>query len=486
MKIAVQYILLVAFMVLMVSGVARAEDKILSVEINKGQMVKLDRPASSVVIADPATADVQVVSPKLLFIHGKKVGETSLYVVDAQDNPIVSITVDVTHNLSELARTVKRVAPDSDVTFKTVDGGLVMDGYAGTVAESEHIGSIASAYIGSSEKMLNMVKTGGSDQVMLKVKFVEMSRNDLKNLGVNLQNITSNGNFGMQLLQGPEILFHPNNVDTTPDVYNQPTSVIDRGSSTNTNLFLKYKGLSGVIDALETQGMASVLAEPNLTTTSGQAASFLAGGQFPIPVVQSSTGGAPVVTIQYQPFGVSLKFTPVVMGHDRISLTVAPEVSTLDFNNPIEVSGVRYPILDTRQASAVVELGSGDSFMLAGLLQSQTNNTINKFPGLGDLPVLGALFRSTQFQNNQTDLVIMVTPYIVHPVADGSKLQTPMDGYKPPSDLERLLYGSLYEQEPMHKKKKAVDADIGADQPTAKADFPEQPHLHGEGGFLEK
>ncbi|MDE3059707.1 MAG: type II and III secretion system protein family protein, partial [Pseudomonadota bacterium] len=226
--------------------------------------------------------------------------------------------------------------------------------------------------------------------------------------------------------------------------------------------------LSGLIDALETQGLATILAEPTLSTTSGQAASFLAGGQFPVPVVQPSGSGT-TYTIQYQPFGVSLKFTPVVMSHDRISLTVNPDVSTLDFSNPIQVSGITYPIIDTRQASAVVELGSGDSFMLAGLLQSDVSNTVNKFPGLGDLPVLGALFRSTQFQNNQTELVILVTPYIVHPVADGSKLQTPLDGYKPPSDLERLLLGNLYQQQPMKKDKD---------------EKPAMPELHGAGGFI--
>ncbi len=192
-----------------------------------------------------------------------------------------------------------------------------------------------------------------------------------------------------------------------------------------------------------------MLAEPTLTTTSGQAANFLAGGQFPLPVVQGQNG---TVTVQYQPFGVSLKFTPVVMAHDRISISVAPEVSTLNFSNPIQVSGITYPILNTRKASSVVELGSGDSFMLAGLLQNETSNTINKFPGLGDLPVLGALFRSTQFQNNETELVILVTPYIVHPVAE-AKLQTPLDGYKPPSDLQLLLQGNLYQQQPMKRPK---------------------------------
>jgi pilus assembly protein CpaC len=175
------------------------------------------------------------------------------------------------------------------------------------------------------------------------------------------------------------------------------------------------------------------------------------------------------ITIQYKSFGVSLNFTPVVMNKNRISITVAPEVSTLDFSNPIQVAGITYPILQTRQASTVVELGSGDSFALAGLIKNQTSNNINKFPGLGDVPVLGALFRSTQFQNDQTELVILVTPYIVHPVAQASKLQTPVDGYTPPNDFQRLMFGNLYQQHPVdHETKK----------------MPAMPKLHGDGGFI--
>lgn len=445
-----------------------AEQHVMSIEINKGQMVKLDRPAASVVISDPGTADVQVVSPKLLFVRGKKVGETSFFAIDGEDNSIYSATVDVTHDISQLERAIKTVAPNADVQFKTVDGGLVMHGYADTVDESEKIRNIASAIVGDKDKMINMIQTAGSDQVMLKVKIVEMSRNDTKKLGINLQNVTSNGNFAFQLLQGSDILFHTADPNTL--AYNTPGSVLSR-TGTDTNIYAKYKSLNGLIDALETNGMAHVLAEPSLTTTSGKQASFLAGGQFPIPAVQPGGGGS-TITIQYQPFGVSLNFTPVVMSKNRISITVAPEVSTLDFNNPIQVSGITYPILDTRKASSVVELGSGDSFMLAGLLQNQTVNNINKMPGLGDLPILGALFRSTQFQNNQTELVILVTPYIVRPVAENGKLQTPIDGYKAPTDVERLFQGKLYEQQPLDRSKKPKESAADA------------PKLHGEGGFI--
>lgn len=441
---------------------AISDEQLVTVEINKGAMLKLSRPASSVVISDPNTADVQVVSPSVVIVRGKKVGETSFYAIDSRDEPIVRATVNVTHNLSSLNRAIRSVAPDAEVDLRTVDGGLVIDGFAGTTAESESIRTLANTFIGANEKMVNMIKTGGSDQVMLKVKMVEMSRNDLKRLGANLQQVTSNGNFGLQVLQGNDILFH--SADPTINQYRAFNNVLARTADMPSNLMLRYKDISGLLEALEVQGLATVLAEPSLTTTSGQTASFLAGGQFPIPLAgQNNT-----ITIEYKPFGVSLNFTPMVLGKDRISMTVAPEVSTLNFSNPIQVAGITYPILDTRKASAVVELGSGDSFMLAGLMQHTTSDNISKFPGLGDLPVLGALFRSTQFQNNESELVIVVTPYIVHPVSN-KKLQVPTDGFVPSTDFERTVLGEQFKQQPMSEEEKILPAG---------------PKLHGEGGFI--
>lgn len=427
------------------------EERIVEVELNKGRMIKLPQAIGSVVIADPLTADVQVVSPKLLFVHGKKVGETSVYAVDSMDNTIFNAVIQVNHNLSRLEETIRRVSPNSDVAFKTVDGGLVMDGYAPSAAESENIRNVASAFIGTNDKMINMVKTAGSDQVTLQVKIVEMTRTDVKRFGINLQAALNPGSFAFQVLQGANI-----ELDSS--------GVLDRNGSTSTGILGTWTPgndtIRGMIDALETQGLVNVLAEPSLTTASGKTANFLAGGEFPIPV----RDGNGSISVEYKPFGVSLNFTPVVMAKDRISITVAPEVSTINFENPIEVSGLRNPIVLTRKAQATVELGSGQTFALAGLLKSENNNSIDKFPGLGDVPVLGSLFRSQQFQNDQTELVILVTPYIVRPVSE-QKLQTPLDGFVPPNDLQRLLLGNLYQQEPL------IEAET-------------MPKLHGEGGFI--
>jgi pilus assembly protein CpaC len=441
---------------------AKAE-QVVKIEISKGQIIKLSAPATSVVVADPATADVQVVSPRLLFVHGKKVGETSLFAVDGEDNTIYNATISVTHNISKLQSAIEQAVPGSDVKVRTIDGGITMDGNAASIAESEQIRDIASAFIGSKEKMVNMIKSAGSDQVALKVKIVEMSRNDIKHFGINLQTVLTPGGMTLQLLQGADI-----EIDTDGKLNGTISEVdrlglSDRSGGTSSQIVMRNKSgkVTNAIDALETQGLLTTLAEPTLTTTSGKSASFLAGGEFPIPV-KGSDGS---ISVEYKPFGVSLAFTPTVMSHDRISMDVSPEVSSLSFNNPIEVDGISNPIILTRKAQSTVELGSGDTFMLAGLLKNDGANTVKKFPGLGDLPILGSLFRSTEFQNDQTELVILVTPYLVKPISNPEKVQTPMDGYEPPSDMERLLYGNLYKQQPMDEKK-------------------DKPKLHGEGGFI--
>lgn len=442
----------------------------LSVEINKGEMIKLDRPISSVVVANPDVADVQVVSSKLIFVHGKKIGETNLMAVDNTDTTVFSDIVEVTHNLRKLQETIRNISPDSDIAFRSVDGGLVMEGYAPSTADSDSINSVANAFIGTNDKMVNMVKTAGSDQVTLQVKIVEMTRNDVKRIGINMQNMFDIGGISLQVLQGSDI-----EIDTdgllNGTLYEQDhLGLLDRSGSTGTQVLGRWGRngrMSNLIDAMETQGLAHVLAEPSLTTTSGKPASFLAGGEFPV-ATRSNDGS---VTVEYKNFGVGLNFTPVVLSRDRISIDVAPEVSSISFDNPIEVAGIRNPIILTRKARSTVELGSGQTFALAGLLKSDNSNSIDKFPGLGDVPVLGGLFRSQQFQNNQTELVILVTPYIVRPVSAQGAMQTPLDGYVPPSDIERLLYGNLYRQEPMGEDGKESGEKL-------------LPQLHGEGGFI--
>ncbi|MBV8938988.1 MAG: type II and III secretion system protein family protein [Alphaproteobacteria bacterium] len=439
----------------------------IKVEINKGRMVRLSRIASSVVVADPSIADIQVVSPRMVYVHAKKIGETSFYAMDANDAPIIDETIEVTHNLTKLTRAIKDVAPESDISFKSVDGGLVINGYTDSAQESEHIKTLASAFLGDKEKLVNLVNTAGSDQVTLMVKVAEVSRDELKRFGINIASIITSGNFAFNILQGRSFL------DATGNIVRSTSA-----AGIDNSIFAGYRGqdFNSIIDALETQGLVSVLAEPNLTTASGKTANFLAGGEFPIPIVDS-TGS---VNVEYKSYGISLNFTPVVMSRDKISLNVSPEVSTISSLNALTLgnntSQFVIPSLQTRRAQTTVELGSGQTFAIAGLLSNDRTNNINKFPGLGDIPVLGSLFRSHQFQNNQSELVILVTPYIVRPVSDRAKIKSPLDGYVPPTDLQRLLLGQLYDSQARDEEGSAASARVDL--------TPDAPALHGEGGFI--
>ncbi len=430
-------------------------------EVSKGQLVHLSAPASSVIAADPTVADVQVVSPTLVYINAKGVGETTVFAVDSKDNEILRAIVSVTHNLSKLNETVKEIMPDSKVRFQSIDGALVMNGDVDSPLQAEDIRKLAAPFVKSGQTLVNMLHPLGSNQVMLKVKVAEVDRTELKRFGISLQNLSSSlSNFAFGVLQGRAITD-----PTTPTIINR--------SGTDNSLYAAFSdshnSLQGVVDALEDNGLVATLAEPTLTTQSGQTASFLAGGQIPIPSVTGS-GSTAQVSITYQPFGVSLSFIPVVLSKDRINLTVAPEVSSLSQTGAVSTAGFNIPALQTRKASTTVELGSGQSFTIAGLIENDRNNDINKFPFLGDMPVLGALFRSSQFQHNQTELVIIVTPYIVGGVDKADALHDPTQGLLLSSDAERILLGKLYKEMP-----EGIESPDSAN-----------PHLHGAAGYQLK
>ncbi len=438
--------------ILFLFGISPAfADEPVRVEVNKGHMIRLNDAATSVMVADPSIADIQVVSPRMIYVNARKVGETSIYALGANDSTVLDITVEVTHNISRMARAIKAVVPDADVQLKSIDGGLVMDGYVDSPIQSDTVKNLVSSFLGEKEKLVNMVNTAGSDQVTLMVKVAEVSRNELKRFGIHLENFLNTGNFVFSLAQGRDFLGAGGAL-----LRNGGDSSLFAGFNTGRT------SINGVLDALETQGLVSVLAEPSLTTTSGKPANFLAGGEYPIPVVDQDGK----VSIQYKPFGIGLNFTPTVLSKDKISLNVTPEVSSIVDTNSIQTgSSTTYvvPSLQTRRAQTTVELGSGQTFAIAGLFKNDRNNGVDKFPGLGDLPVLGALFRSQQFRNDQSELVILVTPYIVKPVSD-HKMQTPLDGYAPPSDLERILTAKLYHEAPVAEEESLA--------------------LHGAGGFM--
>lgn len=404
---------------------------IIKVEINKGTPVHLPAAAASVAIADPTVADVQVISPRLVMVAGRGVGETSIMAVDNKDNVILNGTVVVSHNISRLQRALGEMGSDVKIDASSVDNAIVLKGKVDSPVQAETIQRLASGFLSNErQRVINMLDTSGSDQVMLKVRVVELARSELKRFGINWESLISAGSFVYGVGVGRDFV--------------SAATGFDRAINGDNSLFGGFRdgnqNINVAIDALENDGLVSVLAEPNLTTRSGQQASFLAGGEIPIPV----QGQDNQVTIQYRQFGVSLQFTPIVLSKDKISLSVAPEVSALSEQNRVSTAnGVSVPSFTTRRASTSVDLGSGQTFAIAGLLRNDNTNNVQKFPFLGDVPVLGTLFRSTSFRNDQTELVILVTPYIVKPIDDPKKVQTPIDGMAPANDFERIVLGKL-------------------------------------------
>lgn len=410
----------------------------IQIELNQGTLVRLDHPAATVFIADPDIADIQVKSPSLVYVFAKKVGETTLFAVDDHEHVLLQSPVLVSHDLTRLNNALKSLLPDSDVSARSVEGAVVLTGAVENPVEAEDARRLSARFISKDDEVINRLSVLGSNQVNLRVRMAEVSRSALKQFGFNWDAFFSAGPINAALAIGNPVLGAA--VAGSQFLRNPDPAVNNLGLALNNGSV----SLNTVIDALADEGLVSVLAEPNLTAVSGETANFLAGGEFPVPVPQSSSGGgAPTITIEFKQFGVSLDFTPTVLKNNLISLKVVPEVSQLSDAGSIEIEGFRIPSLTTRRAETTVELGSGQSFAIAGLFQNDTNHNISKFPGLGDLPILGALFRSSKFQRQETELVIVVTPYLVRPVS-AMKLAAPTDGLVQPNDYERIVLGRTY------------------------------------------
>jgi len=378
-----------------------------TVELNEGRLVRLGSPAVSVFIANPEIADVNVKSARMVYLFGKSPGQTTLFAVDRNENVVANVQVVVEHNIGRLQENIVRLLPANNVEASSVTGGIVLSGDVANATDSENIRRLTKRFVGEGEDVINQLKVTSPNQINLRVRIAEVSRQIINRFGFNWDALYSNGNFLIGLTT-----FNPtleSSTLLTPQV---------NGGSFNVN---------AIIDTLADDGLVTLLAEPNLTALSGETASFLAGGEFPIPVAQDQDS----ITITFKEFGVSLAFTPTLIGDSRISLKVKPEVSQLTTAGAVTIGSVQVPGLTTRRAETTVELASGQSFAIAGLLQDDSQELIKKTPGLGDLPILGALFKSERFERNETELVIIVTPYLVEPVSDGP-LELPTDPYRKP------------------------------------------------------
>ncbi|HYH17402.1 MAG TPA: type II and III secretion system protein family protein [Azospirillum sp.] len=422
---------------------AVAQDaSVLRLEQDKGQMVRLRQAASSVFIANPDIADVQVMSPTMVYVFGKKPGETSLLAVNGGEQMVANRRVIVTPNLSGLERALRERLPNRQVTVSSVDGAVVLSGNVANATEAEDARRIAARFVPAEQgEILNRLTITGSTQIMLRVRVSEVNRSIREDFGFNWEALGALGShYFIGLATGvTDIVAGTNAAGALTGFTRTPDQM---------NALFRYKSsrwdINGLIDAMASDGLITILAEPNLVSASGETASFLAGGEFPIIVPQDNDR----VTIEFKPFGVSLAFTPTMLSNERISMRVRPEVSELDFANGIQLSQFVIPALRTRRAETTIELGSGQSFAIAGLLQNNLNETMDKFPGLGDIPILGTLFRSSRFQRNESELVIIVTPYVVRPASGPSQLSAPTDSFSPAPFIDRVLFGRLTQPGP--------------------------------------
>jgi len=418
----------------------------INVDVRNGVLLRLTEPAKTVFIADPKIADIQVKTPRLIYILGIKPGETTLIAVDKNDRVLTNRRVRVSHNLTSLRQSLKSMLPDANIHVQSVESSIVVSGAVKSPRDAADVRKMAEQMAGKPDKVIMKLGVTAPTQVNLRVRIAEVSRALLKQFGINWDLLGRAGGVAIGLATGAAVTTGVPGF--TPGVGITPSggAVVTRSLGAN-NLFGSYSAgaidINGLIDALDSDGLITILAEPNLTALSGKPATFLAGGEFPI-VVSSNNGQ---VGVQFKQFGVSLGFTPLLLDRDRISLHVNPEVSELSSAGSVNISGFSIPSLTTRRAETTVELGNGQSFAIAGLIQNSIRHDISKFPGLADVPILGTLFRSDRFQRNETELVIIVTPYIVRPV-DGNRLALPTDGYSPPSDEERLVQGHMYHPTP--------------------------------------
>jgi pilus assembly protein CpaC len=448
------------------SGGARAEGPEvvaptgeLQLEVRKGRLLRLAGPVTAVFVADPEVADVQAQSSTLLYVYGRRAGTTTLYAVDDAQQIVLRRDVQVRHNLTRLRQVLAEAIPDQPISLQSVEGGLILGGQLGSAVAAQEAREIAGRFLGENETLINRLKVAAPTQVSLHVRVAEVSREVIKLFGINWETLFSPGDFVFGLATGRGFV----------DPLTGGVGRLTDSTGTAGALFGSYRSgdvnVNAIIDALEREGLVTVLAQPNLTALSGETASFLAGGEFPVPVGADDNE----IQIEFKQFGISLAFTPTVLSPDRISLRVRPEVSDISEKGAIRLGDLVIPALSTRRAETTVEIGSGQSFAIGGLVSNSTRSNLEKFPGLGDLPVLGTLFRSTNFQRSESELVIVVTPYLVRPVA-ATAIRTPLDELRPASDLERILSGRV--------------ARSGATPGSGRLGQPGGPRLRGAAGFV--
>ncbi|HEY0312937.1 MAG TPA: type II and III secretion system protein family protein [Allosphingosinicella sp.] len=410
----------------------------LTLSVGTGRMVRLEGQMTDLFVANDAIADVQVRSSNQIYVFGKSPGETTVFATDKAGRTIFSANVRVGTNMGSLDELLRVAMPEAQVRATPINGMVLLTGTVATPSDVEEATRLVQGFVGAGTQVISRLKTATPLQVTLKVTIAEVSRTLVKDIGVNLLNRDNSGGFLFGVSQG-----NPGTIQTVtaPGTTGLPAGATQYSfapGTTGTTLgFAKHllgMDLLSTLHLNEQVGAVHTLAEPTLTALSGETASFLAGGEFPIPTSSGLNG----VSVEFKQYGVSLAFTPTVLEGGRISMRVRPEVSELSSAGSIQLNGFAVPSLTTRRAETTVELGSGQSFMIGGLLKNSSGNTTNKAPLLGSLPIIGALFKSNAFNRNETELVIVVTPYLVRPV-NANQIALPTDNIRNAGTLERVL-----------------------------------------------
>lgn len=427
--------LICVLLLFLVSSLGYAQERVVSivddnrragelvVARNKSEVVRIDVPYTELLVGNPEIADVRALTDRSVYVLGRELGTTSLMIYGARKRLIAVLDVVVSHDIEGLKTRLFEVLPRETIEVRDVGQSLLLSGRVSSSARLARILAIARQYAPQPAEIVNGLTVAGSQQVMLAVRFAEVARTVVKELGIN----TSVQDKDILIQSGDAIL---NGVFSSSAFITGTLGPFTFGSTSLTVLF----------DALESKGLVKTLAEPNLIALSGDTASFLAGGEFPVPVARDLEDGGQTVTIEFKPFGVSLSFTPTVLEDDLINVAVAPEVSRIDDTTSVTIAGFQIPGLSTRRARTTVELRDGQSFAIAGLIQSDFEDTLREVPLISRVPILGGLFRSTNFQRNETELVLIVTPYLVKPAEPGT-LAAPTDKVAPPSDADMYLFG---------------------------------------------
>ncbi len=448
-------------------------ERMLSLPRGKSAVVELPVDARDVLVSNPKVADVVLSTPRRIYVTGVGAGQTDAIFFDASGRQLLSLNIRVDQDISALGQTLNRILPGSNIRVEGLGDSLILSGEVRNASEADKAMRLAQGMVAKPDLVVNMLAVGGSEQVMLKVRVIEVSRTVVKQLGVNLNAVYNQigesqlkfaqaatfgvngsllggltGGYSMDTTKGP-VMQAPCGFPAPND--SQMCDFITR-SGGNADTAQVKNGLAGdpnlnqaeaMLKAFERVGLVRTLAEPNLTAVSGESAKFLAGGEFPVPVAVDATGR---ITAEFKPYGVGLGFTPIILSSGRISLKISTEVSELTSVGSFTLQGgnstLSLPGLNVRRAETMVELPSGGGMMIAGLLQSKAKQTLDALPGVMQLPVLGALFRSRDFLNDETELVVIVTPYLVKPVSP-DKLQTPADGLVMASDVQTTLLGRI-------------------------------------------